>query len=460
MKIYKLLYILALALVVFSCQKELELEPKQSLSTNEALSDINGMTAALYGAYDGLQNLSHYGRNYVVDAEVEANLVYLSINNSNRFVQEYTYSWTPDIGTQTGIWNAVYNTILRANNIINNIDDVEGEAAVKNQIKGEALAIRALCHFDLVRAFAKQYTQSNPGTDLGVPVVLEGGINEPARNTIEQVYAQVIADLNAAKPLLGDEGVYRFSPSAVDALLARVQLYKGDNAAAEAAATAVINSGKYALADDIVAAFAATGSSEEIWTLRFAAAETRGSDNLGQIYNPQGYGDIRVSNDLISQYEAGDDRLGFIYVHTDGQNYQSKTFAQDGVPGLHSPKVLRIAEMYLNRAEARAKQNKFADAIADLNAIRAKRNASQLSGIADADVLSTVLAERQRELAFEGHTKFDYWRNGLTMERKQCNTGLELNAPCSIAPTDPRAVYPIPQREIDVNQNMVQNPGY
>lgn len=461
MKNFKYIFLLVLGMTAFSCQDQLELQPQQSLSTTESLADLNGLRTALFGAYDGLQALNHYGRNYQVIAEIVADQVYLSINNSNRFVIEYTYQYGPAQGTQNGFWGTAYTTILRANNIINRIDDVEGAAAEKNQIKGEALAIRALTHFDLVRVYGKHPTQGNPSTDLGVPIVLESKIDEPARNTVAEVYAQVIKDLNDAKGLLGDAGIYRFSAQAADALLARVLLYNGDNAGAEAAAGRVIASGKYSLADNIVAAFEGPGSSEEIFTLKFIGAETRGSDNWGQIYNPQGYGDIRVATDLINLYEAGDARLGFIYKNTNNEFYQSKTFAQENVPGLASPKLLRIAEMYLIRAEARAKQNKFGDAIADLNAIRAKRGASQLAGIADANVLSTVMAERQRELSFEGHTMFDYFRNGITMVRTQCNSGLELTAPqCELAASSHLTVFPIPQVEMDVNQNMVQNPGY
>lgn len=439
-----------------ACADELELSPAQALSTDEALADLDGMQTALFGAYDGMQRVGYYGRNFLVIPEIEANLVYLTIANSNRFVSEYTYQWTPSNGNITGIWNLGYNTILRANNVINNIDEIEGEAGRKSQIKGEALAIRALVHFDLVRFFAKQYTNGSPSSDLGVPIVLLSEIAEPTRNTVEEVYNQIIIDLNEARSLLGNESIFRFSPDAVDALLARVHLYKGDYAAAEAAASSIISSGRYALSSDVVSMFSAPGSSEEIFTLSFEAAENNGSDNLGGIYNPDTYGDIRVATDLLDLYEDGDTRLAFIYLNTNNEFYTSKFLSQDGVAGLHSPKILRLAEMYLIRAEARLQSGNATGALADLNTLRATRNASALTSVN----LATVIAERQRELAFEGHTLFDYWRNGLTMNRQQCTTGLEVSSPCSVDASSTLAVHPIPQREMDVNQNMVQNPGY
>lgn len=455
MKYISYIITIGLLFLATSCSDDLELTPAQSLSTEEALKDIDGLQTALFGAYDGFQRVGYYGREFLVLPEIEGNLVYLTLANSNRFVAAYIYQWTPANGDITDFWNVAYNVILRANNVINSVDGIEGDAGLKNQIKGEAMTIRALAHFDLVRFFAKSPTAGSP-SDLGVPIILESGINEPGRNTVGEVYDKVIADLTAAKELVGNNGISRFSPDAIDALLARVQLYNGNYSAAESHASTIINSGNYALASDFVGMFAAPGSSEDIFTLNRQVAEDFGSDNLGGIYHPDVYGDIRVTTDLIDLYEADDARLGVIYQHTDGEYYQSKFSGQDGVVGLHSPKLLRLAEMYLIRAEARVQSGNAAGALEDLNTLRAARNASDL---ADAD-LAAVMAERQRELVFEGHTTFDYWRNGLNITRQQCNTGLEVSSPCSIESSSYLTIHPIPQREMDVNQNMVQNDGY
>lgn len=460
MKNTRILTLLCFIFLLAACTKELELNPQQSLSTSEALSDIPSMKTALNGAYDDLQALGYYGREFIVMPETEGNLVYLAITNSNRFVASYTYQWTTADGDITDFWNIGYSAILRANNVINNIDALEGDAVEKNQIKGEALAIRALVHFDLVRFFAKQYTVGNPSTDLGVPIILQAGIGEPARNTVAEVYTQVISDLTAAKGLLRNEGIYRFSPEAAEALLARVYLYKGDWANAATAAGNLISNANYALADDVSVMFSAPGSSEEIFTLKNEVSENRGSDNLGNIYVPAGYGDIRVTTDLMDEYEPGDSRTTLIYKHTNDQYYQSKYNEQDGVIGLYSPKILRLAEMYLIRAEARFRQNAADQGVLDdLNAIRTKRGATMMNSLPNG--IGDILAERHRELAFEGHTAFDYWRTGTDMVRKQCDTGLEVSTgECTILATDYRTVHPIPQREMDVNQSMIQNEGY
>ncbi len=446
-------------MIFASCEDTLELNPAQSLSTTEALADVDGMQTALNGAYDGLQSVNYYGRNYLVIPEIQADLGYLSINNSNRFVNNYIYQWNAQEGTFTNFWNIAYSVILRVNNIINNIDALDGAADDKNDIKGQALAIRALAHFDLVRFFGKQPTNGNPTSDLGVPIMLEAAISEPARNTVAEVYAQVIKDLTDAKALLPQNNKDRFSKDAIDALLARVYTYQGNWSAAEASASAVISSGRYTLTSDVVAMFEGPGSSEEIFTLKVAAAETNGADNMGGIYNPDTYGDIRVASDLLDKYESDDTRLDLFYVHTNNQIYQSKHLIQDGIAGLHSPKILRLAELFLIRAEARFKSNNASGALADINTLRAARGTSAFT--AEQINFSVILDERHRELAFEGHTWFDYIRNNIDIIRDQCNTGLELALPdCSLSARDNLTVLPIPQREIDVNQSMVQNPGY
>ena len=458
MKHISIIFLTILGMMFTACTDDLELNPAQDLSTGEAIGDLDGLQTALNGAYDGMQRVGYYGREYLVIPEAEGNLTYLTISNSNRFVATYQYQWTTTDGDITDFWNIAYNTILRANNVINSVDNVDGDATIKSNVKGQAMAIRALCHFDLVRFFAKQYTNGTPGSDLGVPIITESGINEPVRNTVEEVYSFVVTELTAARALLDQaNGTYRFTPNAIDALLARVNLYKGDYSKAASLAGGLVGNSAYSLATDVVAMFAGPGSSEEIFTLNVATSENNGSDNLGGIYNPITYGDLRVTTDLMDLYEPDDVRTQLIY-EDGGEFYHSKFLAQEGTPGLYSPKILRLSEMYLIQAEASARGGDNTTAKNALNTLRTSRGASALPD--GTDWVAATLAERQRELAYEGHTIFDYWRTGRTMVRQQCNTGLETSSPCSVEASSHLAVHPIPQREIDVNQNMVQNSGY
>jgi hypothetical protein len=444
-----------------SCDDKLQIDPAQSLSTEQAISDYAGLSAAIIGAYDGMQSVNYYGRNFLVFSEIRADNVYLAIANSNRFVTDYNYVLSAT-ATQTTFWNQAYAVLLRVNNIIaesSKVSDATEEEV--DQIVGEAYAIRALVHFDLVRVFGAPYADDN-GAGLGVPIKLDGAINEPARNTVAEVYTQVVDDLLQAKILLNEDiGPNRITEPAVNALLARVYLYMEDNVNAEASATTVISNTDYTLDTDFATFWSTSGNDEEIFTLARVASETLGSDNLGQIYNPSGYGDIRVTQDIRDMYEAGDDRSDLYYLHTNGEYYVGKFLGESSIPGLASTKILRLSEMYLIRAEARAKQAKYTEAVADIDVIRDRAGLTPLGAIADNLVLTEVLDERRRELAFEGHRSFDLYRNGLAMQRIQCNSGLEITTTfCEVEGDSYLRIYPIPQRELDVNQNMEQNDGY
>jgi len=466
----KRIFVYTVMLVLLSvgqgCNKELALSPADKLPTDEALSNIKGVNAAVNGMYAGMRSTDYYGRNYLILGEITADNVYLSTSNSNRFLSSWRLSWIVSDVDVTGVWNRAYAVILRANNIINSIPVIsDGTAEEKNFAKGQALFIRALAHFDLLRFFAEPYIVGG-GTSLGVPVITKFEVGSPKRNTVDQVYAQIIADLTEVKSLLPEATNDPFNASsyAASALLARVYLYKGDNAAAIAEATRVINAG-YAIqpANSLADFYNTPGTGEDIFTLKILDIQTAGSDNLGQMFRKPGYGDIRVSPDLVNILEPGDARRVFISAFNGSPSeFQNNKFTgQQGISGLHSPKILRISEMYLARAEAYAKEGNYAAALTDVNAIRTHRNLAALENVANDAVLAAVLKEKRVEFMFEGHRYFDLLRNKLDIVRNHCNNPEQLNTPrCTIEATSNTAIFPIPQRETDVNRNIEQNPGY
>jgi len=471
---YKLLsVVVGLSLIVSSCNDELVQTDPQALSTDEALSTFEGLQTALFGAYDGMQDLNWYGRDFIVIPEVGGDNVYIAIDNSNRFLQNWDYQLN-STNTQTALWTDVYATILMVNNIIIIIESgaVEigpAEQADADLVLGEAYAIRAIAHFDLVRAFSQQYTidQNSPG----VPVITEPlePTAVPARNTVAEVYNQVDADLTRASGLLDNsQGPFRITKDAITAMQARVALYKGDYGTAKTLADQIINGGNYPLmsASLVQDGWKIDGLSEEIFTLKFLTSENRGSNNLGSIYIPSSYGDIRPSTDWRRLFDANLDGVGddndvrYSWVNNvdsgDGEYYQYKYAGADGVDGLVSPKILRTSEMYLIAAEGTLETG--ADALPYLNTLRAARNADPLTS---AD-LAAIMDERSRELAFEGHRTFDLFRRGMTANREQFidEPGKHLTAPDVVPPQDFLRAYPIPQVELDANTNMVQNNGY
>jgi len=451
-----------------ACNDKLTLSPAVSLPTEDALTNIAGVKAGISGMYAGMRSVNYYGRNFLVIPEVAADNVYLSASNSNRFLSSFRVTWLtadPDI---TSFWNQAYAVILRANNIINNVPSLtDGTDEEKNDALGQALFVRALVHFDLLRTFSQSYVIGG-GSSMGIPVMTKFEVGSPARNTQDESYAQIINDLTQAKSLLAKDGSnpYNANAYAASALLARVYLYKGDNAGAVSEATTVISAGDYAIvaAKDLPEFYNTVGTTEDIFTLMVLPTESLGSDDVGKIYLKPGYGDIRVSPDLVKVFDTTDARYKSFILPFNGstKEYENEKFyGQDGIFGLYSPKILRISEQYLIRAEANAKLGNYAAAISDLNAIRANRTLADLVNIPDADVLANVLLERRKEMMFEGHRYFDLLRNKQDIVRNFCGDALELNTPtCTYPATSPTVVPPIPQREVDVNKNIQQNAGY
>ena len=190
-----LITLLITAIALSSCKKDyLTQDPPTLLTPEAALATETDLSAALFGAYAGLRNTDHEGRTLPVLGDLMADNSYVSGRNSGRYTNYNAYIYTVADGNVAGFWNAAYNTILRCNNIINS--PLPSSVNV-NQYKGEALSIRALCYFNLVRYFAKPFTDDPSG--LGVPIVTKYDITLfPARSKISDVYALINADLTQA----------------------------------------------------------------------------------------------------------------------------------------------------------------------------------------------------------------------------------------------------------------------
>jgi hypothetical protein len=273
------------------------------------------------------------------------------------------------------------------------------------------------------------------------------------------VYTQINADLDQAATLLTDNGLTRrASLGAVLAVRARVKLYQKDYAAALAAADAVINSGIYELAPRYGDLFTADGSDtpEDIFRLTFTPQD---ATNLPFYYLSRSVGgrrEIAPTNALRNLYETFDQRRNYnISFDARGRRYGAKYPSPVGSEDLH---VIRLGEVYLIKAEAEANLNQLAQAVATLNAIRARAGATQYvfgtpGATTPQEIIDLVIKERRLELAFEGHRFADLVRLGIAIPVLTAFNGY---------PVDPwQARYPIPQAEIDVTGvSLLQNPGY
>ena len=442
-----MLMVLTAGLVASSCDSMLNTEPQQSIDEATALETEANVLAVLNGAYDGFSDDDMFGGEYQYEADLMAN------DNSDpelRWVgtfEEPEQIWRKQILVENAqvaaTWTESYDAINRANNVLSALDVIE-DAATRTQAEAEAKFIRGVTYFYLIQFYAKPYSDGNAASNPGVPLVLTPtrGIDESSnvsRNTVADVYAQILSDLTDAEAgLPASNGGYATSHAAA-AFLSRVYLQQADYANARDAAHRVISSGAFSLTATYVDAFNNQGnSSEDVFAIQVDAQD--GAHSLNTFFaHPDfgGRGDITISPTHLALYEVGDERIDAM--RDDSTATEKWNDFTANIP------VIRLAELLLTRAEAISRVGAGATgatAAGDLNAVRARVGLAPNLLPTTAD----ILAERKLELAFEGQLLHD-------LRRTQRNVG-------SFAYNADEVVWPIPQREMDVNPNLTQNPGY
>jgi hypothetical protein len=449
--------IIILAVLIAGCDKELNLEPAQSVSENIALSKDANVKKVLNGAYDAISSGNLYGGNLQLYSEL------LGANGEIRWEGTFNQPrevWLKSMITTnsfvTATWLSGYNAINIANNVLSAINVVI--AADQNRVKGEALFLRASTYFELVKLYAKPYSAGNVTSNKGLPIVLTPtrGIDQSSyvpRSTVEQTYAQILTDLIEAEGLLpavnpGANATNRFvyaTKAAAGAQLSRVylQMERWNEArdAADRAITSATSNGR-ALSATYAGAFNNSAmSSEYIFAMIVSALD--GANNMHLYWSIPTFGgrdgDVSIQAPHLALYTPTDARLALFYTGA-GATRSGKWKIQYSILP-----VIRLAELYLTRAEAnfRAGTTVGATPLADINRIRQRVGLLPLVVVTLAD----ILAERKLELAHEGQTIHDRKRLRLTTD------GFTYN--------DNKIVFPIPQREIDASRRVIeQNPGY
>jgi starch-binding outer membrane protein, SusD/RagB family len=478
----------AAALAVAACDEVLSTEPPNGMSPEVALSTPEGLAAATLGNY---RNLLGNAIDLHRITEFGSDEVMYCCTTTSALFNLYTYIHTPNLGNVRNVWRRGYTAIYGANQVIENVK--EGTSAAQDQLLGENYLLRAYFHFFLVRVFGRPYPQGrdNPG----VPIRQDTDPSaQPERATVGAVYDLVVADLLKAAQLMTVSKANPFASKEVAyALLSRVYLYMENNAKAVEYANLVLASNRYQMTPR--ATFMTwpkrppEQNPEIIWVAKWTIQDDAGSGNPGYIYyrTPAGvgFGEMYASTkywDLINQH-PNDGRLAFIEPQRDAsgsivprlgvpQLFVNKMVGQEGIATLGSPVLIRLAEVYLNRAEANAKLGNAAAAVADVNVVRQRAGltdtalytAANLKG--RASVLDVVLEERLLELAWEGHRQYDLFRNGRTLFRNYPGTHLLATAPGAdlaartqtIPANHPRVVHFIPEAEIQLNPKLTQNP--
>lgn len=472
---------LGAAVLTTGCKDFLEQAPILSQSTDLTLSTYSGIENATGGMYSPLGSTTWYSADRIIVPEMRSGNGAKSRGDdydSNRYFTDY--EWNYSVDATSGMWSYGYYVISAANNIIDAIDNnseaiLASDNTVTEQdlanLKAEALFMRAFSHFEVAIVFSQAYSKGRE--NLGIPVVLTPDPeldDKPARNTVGETYDQIVADLLEAERIIDPEYIPErgtdpdswVNINVIRAFLSRVYLYMENWAKAEEYATLVIDSGAYTM-----------WTADQFNSTTFAASEGTGGETIFEMYGSTSngywgswsdisnvasmdgsYADAQVSPDLIDTYDDPNDvRLTNLVYAPEGNcwtfKYEGKlNVAQD----CNNVIIIRLSEMYLNRAEARMNLGNAGAALEDLNVIRSHRNAADLASAG----LGIVKEERRRELAYEGHYLYDLarWKDPVTREHYISTQNQNIEADSY------RWALPISRRELEVNENLVQNPGY
>jgi starch-binding outer membrane protein, SusD/RagB family len=462
-----------------SCSDKLELKPFNQLETSSALQTPTDFQNAVRGAYGGLRRGGYYGGRMILfpDAFTD-NLI---LNSQGRFDGRLQYEWRYDAEVGWGgMYLDPYQVIGRVNIVLANIGNLP-DGPVKDAIRGEALALRAMCHFDMMRIFGKAPAFAG-GADLGVPYVKVADVNiKPSRQTVAENVQDVLTDMLEAYGVITTSTAdnTRLNKRSVAALLARIYLYIGDYPNAERYAKECIAEGVTVTpAANLLSMYQDGFQGSIIFRIRHTDNDLPTAErfSIGNQYSQRGPSGVRSEFNIeYSFYElfGGDDlRKPVIFQTSDWNgrpyNHITKYFGRaTGTLNQVDSKVVRAEEVYLTLAEALAEQGKDGEALTALDEIRSRRYAGFVSAGETGTALKAAIAlERRKELAFESHHFFDLKRKGLGVQRSafgdEADGGGVPTTFRTLAADDYRWQLPIPQDAINANPTLAgqQNPGY
>lgn len=493
------IFLTALALIfATSCDSFLDVKPSNQVDSESSIQNASDAKIMIQGLMNKLTSSSYYGRNFLIygDAKGGDLTIYSAGNGGDAW---YYFTHEQNSNSYSGYWSSMYNCLLQTNNIIKNIENLkQGGATGLDDYLGQALTIRALIHFDLVRLYGKPYNMDKSA--YGVPVVTApvDASAQLTRNSVEEVYAQILSDLKAAAPLLGKQTNNGFiNYYANQAILAKVYMYMDNFSEALTVAEGIIDSGVYTpyTADNWTASWARTFGSESIFELNVLVNEgDLGTGSPGCYYRRRAHGisaggvflasqywfDIMGANDARwgimdsdqSDEEDGTGRKGSCYKYSG-----STTLSGDGKENSTAVniKVIRLSEVLLNAAEAAVRLNNQSKALEYLTPV-ASRNPDW---VAPATItLEDIMTERRREFLTEGIVFFEQMRMDMTVYyeddafqkgtnppasgRGQLRTTVNGKEVCPVTRNFYKTILPISEDEFNANPEIAkqQNPGY
>jgi hypothetical protein len=514
--------VVLIAVFLSSCEKQLETAPRQSLDPSQLLTTHEGIDASITGIYARLKNNRQYGRDMITHPEALADNGFAT-NKSGRLLGEANNNQPTQTANHftTTVWNNSYAAINQINLTLEAIPSLTGTItqADKDKWNGQLMFLRALYYFDLVRVYSYIPGATVPAQDKGGVIISTSGINtangalalKPPRSSTDSVYALIVDDLTKANtsfgsvtiPAIASSGINTANRLATQALLAKVNLYRKNYSEAKRWADSCISlaGSRLTSTTNCVSQWRVPTSQEVLFQVAFLTA----AENIGVNESLQtsftslvppgstaqgGFGDLVPTLTLLTdlgitlvggntstsnyalnaviQSRSNDVRNLLYEVGTTARGNAkvecTKFLGKNGTTNLDNVPLLRIAEVYLIRAEALGTPSSpiynTAAAITDLVKIKSNRYTGYTgSAMETADaaltgqgLLDEILRQRRIELAFEGNRFFDLKRLAKDLIKSpHYNT---------VAFTDTRILPPLPQADLDIDPNLVQNTGY
>lgn len=489
MKKFNIILALFCIVALSSCDDFLDKQPTNAGDSAGAIQTVYDAEVMMNGINSKLRSSNYLGRNMIMYGDCKGgDLTILTAGRGLDYM--YAFNHTFNSNSMSGFWTTGYNILLQLNNLIANIERIEKEGTDENfnNVKGQALTLRAMVYFDLVRLYGEPYNEDKNA--LGVPditTVLDAAAEEP-RATVAQNYQTILNDLKAAEDIIGTSKKVGFINKYGNlALQARVYLSMDDFENALAAAEEIIGDGKYSLYsnDEWVASWASKEGKESIYQLTMLATEGNlGGSSIGAYYSRRN--DYGSAGGCFIASEYFMDRLGedpddvrwgimtYDEKHTEeaAQSYTNCCYKYlgsvnakgDGESDAASVniKVIRLSEVYLIAAEAALRKATPDKELAceRLNAIR-KRSPNLAPATEETITLDMILSEKSKELHGEGQRYWDLIRCNKTIKFNDDLYGIPIQRrESSIDRTSHLTILPIPESEMIINKNMVQNPGY
>lgn len=467
-----LLAIIVVVVSLASCKKIIEAEPTHQLDGSTRFQSIEDFDFALTGAYALFRSGNYYGSGSNAFVNMP-DMLSDNLNETSESLGNYqtmsTWVYAEDEPNIAATWQAAYRVISQANLVLRDIDEfATSDAGAVNRIKAQALAIRAMAHFDILRYWVEDYDRNS--TKPGIPYITAFNYEEkPPRGTVKETYDHMEADLEHARALLNSgldktinvSGRAYIDIQGVNAIMARMFLYSNQLDSAIKYSTLVINAIPLSSRTNFPNIWTDASTSEVVWSVSFNAGEGRIGDPV--YFVPNNRSSYRPNPTLVSLYDQTNDVRFSSYFQVRSSRlvlskYLAKAAQISRPDGITNFKAFRTGEMYLIRAEAYARKGGASEALAlaDLNTLRAARISGFVAGTeTGAALINAIEVERRKELISEGHRWFDLKRTTKTISRTSCSVF------CTLSSSGRAWTWPIPIGEINANPDILpQNPGY